>query len=179
MNEQSIQKEKIPMTWINVISVTIPVVIAVLLGIQKKVDIGSWTKFLPHIIGLINTITSITLLTGLYFIKNKQIENHRKAMSFAFLLGFFFLLCYVTYHLTNPSTKFGGEGIVKYFYFFILISHISLSLVVLPFVLRAMFFAQTNQFDRHRKVVKFAYPFWLYVSITGVIAYLMISPYYR
>jgi putative membrane protein len=173
------EKEKSSMTLINVLSVAIPLAVAILLGIRTKVDLGAWTKILPHIIGGINTLTAIILLLGLYFIKNKQIENHRKAMSAAFLLGFLFLVCYITYHLSNPSTSFGGEGFVRYFYFFILISHIGLSLVVLPFVLRAMFFAQTKQFDRHRKTVRFAYPFWLYVSITGVIAYLMISPYYQ
>ena len=172
------EKEKSSMTLINVLSVAIPLVVALLLGIRTKVDLGNWTKILPHFIGGINALTSVVLLAGLYFIKNKQIENHRKAMTLAFFLGFLFLVCYVTYHLSNPSTSFGGEGFAKYFYFFILISHIVLSLVVLPFVLRAMFFAQTKQFDRHRKTVKFAYPLWLYVSITGVIAYLMISPFY-
>ena len=112
------EKEKSSMTLINVLSVAIPLVVALLLGIRTKVDLGNWTKILPHFIGGINALTSVVLLAGLYFIKNKQIENHRKTMTLAFFLGFLFLLCYVTYHLSNPSTSFGGEGFAKYFYFF-------------------------------------------------------------
>jgi putative membrane protein len=173
-----IKQEKQSMTLINVLSVAIPVVVGLLLGIQQKIDIGAWTKVLPHVIGAINTLTSVMLIYGFYLIKQKQIERHRKIMTGAFLLGALFLVCYVLYHLTNTSTKFGGEGAIKYFYYFILISHISLSLVVLPLVLRTYFFAWTKQIERHRKLTKFAFPIWLYVSITGVIAYLMIKPYY-
>lgn len=173
-----LKQEKKSMTFINVISVAIPVVVAILLGIRQKIDIGAWTKVLPHVIGAINTLTSVLLLYGVYLIKQKQIERHRKVMTAAFALGGLFLVCYVLYHLTNPSTSFGGEGFIRYFYYFILISHISLSLVVLPLVLRAYFFAWTKQFDRHRKMTRYAFPIWLYVSITGVIAYLMIKPYY-
>ena len=178
MTTIGIKQEQKSMTFINVLSVAIPVVVAVLLGIRQKVDIGAWTKVLPHVIGAINTITSVLLIYGLYLIKQKQIELHRKVMTGAFTMGALFLICYVLYHLTNPSTKFGGEGFIRYFYYFILISHIGLSLIVLPLVLRAYFFAWTKQFERHRKMTRYAFPIWLYVSITGVIAYLMIKPYY-
>ncbi len=173
-----IKQEQKSMTFINVLSVAIPVVVAILLGIRQKVDIGAWTKFLPHVIGGINTLTSMLLIYGFYLIKQKQIERHRKVMTGAFGLGALFLVCYVLYHLTNPSTTFGGEGVIRYIYYFILVSHISLSLIVLPLVLRAYFFAWTKQFGRHRKMTLYAFPIWLYVSITGVIAYLMIKPYY-
>jgi putative membrane protein len=173
-----VKQEQKSMTFINVLSVAIPVVVALLLGIRQKIDIGAWTKVLPHVIGAINTLTSVMLIYGLYLIKQKQIERHRKIMTGAFMLGALFLVCYVLYHLTNQSTKFGGEGIIKYFYYFILISHISLSLIVLPVVLRTYFFAWTNQIERHRKLTRYAFPIWLYVSITGVIAYVMIKPYY-
>ncbi|CAH0997018.1 hypothetical protein EMA8858_03155 [Emticicia aquatica] len=166
------------MTLINVISVAIPIVVAILLGIRQKIDLGDWTKVLPHLIGVINTITSILLLYGLYLIKQKQVERHKKVMSLAFLMGGLFLICYVMYHLTNPSTTYGGEGVIKYIYYFVLISHILLSLVVLPLVLRAYYFALIKEFDLHRKLTKYAFPIWLYVSVTGVIAYLMIKPYY-
>jgi putative membrane protein len=99
-------------------------------------------------------------------------------MSSAFALGAIFLVCYVTYHLSNPSTRFGGEGAIRYVYYSVLLSHILLSLIVLPLVLRAFMFALTNQITKHRKIARYAFPIWLYVSITGVIAYLMISPYY-
>jgi putative membrane protein len=172
-------REQKSMTLINTLSVVIPVVVAILLGIRQKVDIGAWTKVLPHVIGAINTLTSVLLIYGLILIKQKQIERHRKVMSSAFFLGALFLVCYVLYHLTNPSTKFGGEGFEKYFYYFILISHVGLSFIVLPLVLRAYYFAYTKQFERHKKMTRFAFPIWLYVSITGVIAYLMIKPYYQ
>ncbi len=172
------RQEQKSMTFINVVSVAIPVVVAVLLGIRQKIDIGTWTKVLPHIIGAINTLTSVLLIYGFYLIKQKQIDRHRKVMTMAFGLGGVFLVCYVLYHLTNASTKFEGEGIIRYIYYFTLISHIGLSLIVLPLVLRAYYFAWTRQIERHKKLAKFAFPIWLYVSITGVIAYLMIKPYY-
>jgi putative membrane protein len=178
METLGVKQEQKSMTFINALSVAIPVVVAVLLGIRQKVDIGAWTKVLPHVIGAINTLTSVLLIYGLYLIKQKQIVRHQKVMTGAFGLGALFLVCYVLYHLTNPSTIFGGEGLIRYFYYFILISHISLSLIVLPLVLRAYFFAWTKQIERHRKMTKFAFPIWLYVSITGVVAYLMIKPYY-
>jgi putative membrane protein len=100
-------------------------------------------------------------------------------MKIAFGLGATFLLTYVLYHLSNDSTPFGGIGGIRYVYFFVLISHIILSIVVVPFVLLAMYFALTKQFSRHVRIVRWTFPIWLYVSVTGVIAYLMISPYYQ
>ncbi len=159
---------------INIVSIVIPVVVAVLLGLPNKLDLGAWTKTLPHVIGLINTLTTIALIAGLIFIKSKNVEAHRRSMTAAFALGSVFLVCYVLYHLTNPANRFAGEGFVKYFYLFILITHIGLSLIVLPFVLRAMFYAVTKQFALHKKLVRYAYPVWLYVSLSGVIVYLML-----
>lgn len=172
------KQDKTSMTLINVVSIAVPLVVAILLGVRQKVDLGTWTKVLPHVIGGINTLTSISLIYGFFLIKQRQIERHRKIMTLAFLLGGVFLVCYVLYHLTNPSTSFGGDGFIRYFYYFILISHILLSLVVLPLVLRAYFFAWAGEYGLHRKLTKYAFPIWLYVSITGVIAYLMIKPYY-
>lgn len=159
---------------INVISIAIPIVVAILLAFPNKIDLGNWTKILPHIIGTVNTLTTFALLAGLYFIKQNNIKMHRKAMLTAFSLGGIFLVCYVLYHLTNSANKFSGEGFVRYIYLIILFSHILLSLIVLPFVLRALFYALTKQFEKHRKIVRFAYPIWLYVSVTGVIVYLML-----
>lgn len=171
--------EKRSTVVINLLSIVIPVVVAILLGIRTKVDLGAWTRVLPHAIGGINTLTSILLVIGMIFLKAGKIQLHRYAMTAAFFLGGLFLVCYVTYHLSNPSTAYGGTGFYKNLYYFILISHIALSMVVLPLVLRAFFFAITEQFDRHKRIAKFAFPIWLYVSITGVLVYLMISPYYQ
>ncbi|RAK02182.1 putative membrane protein [Larkinella arboricola] len=164
---------------INVLAVVIPVVVAVLLGIRQKVDLGAWTTYLPHINAVINSLTTGLLLAGLYFIKQKNISAHRNAMLLAFTLGSLFLVSYVLYHLSNDSTPFGGQGIVRPVYYFLLISHIILSVVVVWFVLRAVYFALSGQIAKHKAVVRWAYPIWLYVSITGVIVYFMIAPYYR
>ncbi len=175
----STQQEKSSTFAINILSIAIPIVVAVLLGIRTKVELGAWTSVLPHAIGGINTLTSVLLILGMIFLKAGKIQWHRYAMTAAFVLGGFFLVCYVTYHLSNPSTAYGGTGIYRSLYYFILISHIAFSMVVLPLVLRAFYFAITDQFARHMRVAKFAFPIWLYVSVTGVLVYLMISPYYR
>lgn len=159
---------------INTISIAVPIVVAVLLALPNKLDLGTWTKSLSHVIGAVNTLTTICLILGLIFIKQNKIDLHRLVMLFAFALGGFFLVCYVTYHLTNPANKFNGEGIARYIYLIILFTHILCSLVVLPMVLRALYYALTKQFQKHKKIVKYAYPIWLYVSITGVIVYLML-----
>ncbi|MDZ4848969.1 MAG: DUF420 domain-containing protein [Pirellulaceae bacterium] len=171
--------EKQSTRTINLLSIVIPLVVAVLLGMRTKVDLGAWTAYLPHAIGAINTLTSILLVVGMIYLKAGKIQLHRYCMTTAFCLGGLFLVCYVTYHLSNPSTAYGGTGIMKTLYRSILISHIALSFVVLPLVLRAFYFAISNQFDRHKRIAKFAFPIWLYVSVTGVVVYLMISPYYR
>jgi putative membrane protein len=163
---------------INVLAIAIPVAVAVLLGIRQKIDLGEWTKVLPHVIGVINSLTAVFLLLGYYFVRNNNLTAHRQMMTVAFLLGAVFLVCYILYHVSNESTPFGGEGAIRPIYYFLLISHILLSIVVVWFVLRAVYFGYTNQITQHRKAVKWALPIWLYVSISGVIVYLMISPYY-
>ena len=160
--------------FINVLSVIIPVAVAVMLSFPNKLSLGDWTKSLSHAIGIINSATTVLLIAGLILIKQNKIIYHRIVMTTAFVLGGLFLVCYITYHISNPANKFNGEGFIRYVYFFILITHIGLSLVVLPLVLRAMYFAVTRQFSRHKSVVKYAYPIWLYVSVTGVIVYLML-----
>ncbi|MFC5410583.1 DUF420 domain-containing protein [Larkinella bovis] len=164
---------------INILAIVIPVVVALLLGIRQKVDLGSWTTYLPHINAVINSATAVLLLIGLYFIKQKNVSAHRNVMLMAFTLGFIFLVSYVLYHLSNDSTSFGGQGMIRPVYYFLLISHIGLSVVVVWFVLRAVYFALSGQIARHRAVVKWAYPIWLYVSITGVVVYWLIAPYYQ
>lgn len=145
-----------------------------MLSFPNKLNLGEWTKSLSHAIGIINSLTTIVLLCGLVFITQSKVKLHRIAMTTAFVLGSLFLVCYIAYHISNPANKFYGEGIVRYVYFFVLISHIALSFIVLPLVLRAMYFAVTKQFVRHKKIVKYAYPIWLYVSASGVAVYFML-----
>ena len=159
---------------INAISIVIPVVVAILLALPNKLELGAWTKNLPHAIGFINTLTTFALILGLIFIKKGKIKAHRAMMSISVGLGAVFLVCYVTYHLSNTANRFGGAGVIRYFYLFTLATHVGLSLVVLPLVLRAFVYAVTGQFDRHRRIARFAYPIWLYVSVTGVVVYLML-----
>lgn len=164
---------------INVLSIAIPVAVALLIGIRTKIDLGSWTKALPHVIGVVNTLTTVSLLMGLYFIKKRQIDAHKTAMLIAFALGSAFLILYILYHISNPSTSFGGTGVIKFIYLFLLISHIVLSIGVVRFVLLALHYAFANDYENHKKIVRLAYPVWLYVSTSGVVVYLMISPYYQ
>jgi putative membrane protein len=166
--------------WIIVISVLIPVVVALLLFMPTRLNLGAdFVYFLPHLNGVINTATSIALLAGYFFIGKKNIALHRASMSTAFILGSIFLVSYVVYHASAESTIFGGEGIIRGVYYFLLITHIILAAVVVPFVLFAFYFALSGKIDKHKKIVKYTFPIWLYVSVTGVIVYLMISPYYN
>jgi len=162
------------------VSVLIPLGVAVLLFIPFRANLNQeWVKFLPHFNGVINSATVFILLLGLYFIRRKQVANHKASMTGAFILGVIFLFSYVIYHATVPNTSYGGEGFIRYIYYFLLITHILFSIVVVPFVLFAFYFALSNNIDRHKKLVKYTYPIWMYVSVTGVIVYLMISPYYK
>jgi len=163
---------------INTLAIAIPLAVAVLLGIRQKVDLGNWTTYLPHLNAVINSLTAGLLLAGLYFIRQRNVLAHKRTMLVAFTLGSVFLVSYVLYHLTNESTPFGGQGWIRPVYYFLLVSHIVLSVVVVWFVLRAVYFALTNQFVKHKATVKWAYPIWLYVSITGVVVYFLIKPYY-
>lgn len=177
-NAARLENQKSSKIFINAVSVVVPLVVAVLLSFPNKLDLGGWTKNLAHVIGAVNSLTTVTLILGLVFIKLKKVKLHQLMMTISFALGGVFLVCYVLYHLTNPANKFNGEGAVRYVYFFVLITHVGLSLVVLPFVLRAMFYAVKKQFSNHRKIVRYAYPVWLYVSITGVTVYLMLYHFF-
>ncbi|WP_339869148.1 DUF420 domain-containing protein [uncultured Algoriphagus sp.] len=165
--------------WIIAISVIIPVAVAVLIFMPTKIDLGSeWVYFLPHLNAVMNTAATVALIAGLVFIKNGNIPYHRASMTTAFVLGAIFLVSYVIYHAAAESTSFGGEGSIRSIYYFLLITHIILAAVALFPILFAYYYGYTDQRVKHRKVVKFAYPIWLYVTVTGVIVYLMISPYY-
>jgi putative membrane protein len=163
-----------------IVSILIPAVVAVLLYLPKGSPgtASSWIYTLPSYNAIINTLTAVLLILGVYFVKQGQVKLHKASMIGAFILGSVFLVFYVIYHSNAESTKFGGEGIIKIVYFFFLITHILLAFIVVPLVLSAIYFAVTEKLEQHRKIVKYTFPVWLYVSVTGVIVYLMISPYY-
>lgn len=166
--------------FIVVVSIVIPVVVAILFGVKLK-DFGYDVEplsFLPPIYASINGLTAVVLIAAVLAIKNGKRKLHERLMTTAIGLSVAFLVMYVAYHMTSDSTKFGGEGIIRPIYFFILISHILLSIAVIPLVLISYVRALANKFDKHKKIVKITFPIWLYVAVTGVIVYLMISPYY-
>jgi len=163
-----------------VVSILVPVLVAFLLFMPQKLDVGQeWVYFLPHLNAVINTAASVALILGLVFIKNNKIKHHRTAMTTAFSLGVIFMISYVIYHASAESTSFGGEGVIRNIYYFLLLTHIVLAAVALFPILLAYYYGYTGNYVRHRKIVRYAYPIWLYVSISGVLVYLMIRPYYN
>lgn len=166
--------------WIIVLSIVIPVAVAILFGVKLK-DFGYDVKplsFLPPIYATINGITAVLLMTAVWAVKNGKLKLHENLMKCAIGCSVAFLVMYVAYHMTADSTPYGGEGVIKYVYFFILLTHILLSIIIIPFVLITYVRALAQRFDKHRKLARITYPMWLYVAVTGVIVYLMISPYY-
>lgn len=157
-----------------VVSIVIPIAVAALFGIRVE---GIDFSFLPPFYAGINGLTAILLVSALIAIKSKNMLLHQRLIQTCLVLSLLFLLCYVAYHMTSDSTPYGGN--LKGLYYFILISHIVLSIAVIPLVLFTYLFAWEGKFDKHKKWTRFAFPIWLYVAVTGVIVYLMISPYYK
>ena len=163
--------------------VTLSVVVfavVVLLGEFKllNVELG----FDPHIFAkvnaYINSIVAILLVYGLVLVKQKKFTQHRNVMLVAFGFSSLFLVSYILHHLFTADTHFGGSGAIRYFYFPLLITHIFLAATILPFILLTTYRGLTSDFAAHRKIAKITYPIWLYVSVSGVIVYLLIAPYY-
>ena len=182
-----------------IVSILVPIVVALLLFLKWDLDklifdlrspnfepiiliedlpIAKPLKFLPPIYATINGITAIILVMAVYYIKRGKRNIHENLIKICIALSLCFLVMYIAYHITSDPTSFGGEGAIKYIYYFILISHILLSITVIPFVLFSYIRAITGDFERHRKIAKITFPIWLYVAVTGVIVYIMISPYY-
>lgn len=164
-------------TWLIVLlSLAIPGLVT-LLFYTEKIE-GYDFSFLPNTYALTNGITALLLIFAVVAIKNKNVILHRRLMTACIALSVYFLLAYVVYHATTPSTKFGGEGAARTIYLIILASHILLSIVTVPLVLITYVRALNKKFDKHKRIARITFPIWLYVAITGVVIYLMISPYY-
>ncbi len=174
--ENTITTSKKYNVWIWIISIAIPVAVAVLFTI--KIPGVERLGFLPPIYATINGMTAILLIIAVFQIRKGNRKAHERLMKTAIIFSVLFLVMYVAYHMTSESTTYGGEGMLKYVYYFILLTHILLSIVVIPFVLITYVRAISGQFYQHRKIARITYPLWLYVAVTGVIVYLMISPYY-
>lgn len=180
--------------FIIVVSILIPVVVAILFMVKLK-DFGIQVEpfsFLPPIYAGINALTAVVLVVAVMAIKNGNRKLHEKLMTFAICLSVLFLVMYVAYHMSADSTKYGdinADGILSddetaevgstlYVYRFILLTHILLSVAIIPMVLTTYVRALAERFDRHKKIAKITFPLWLYVAVTGVVVYWMISPYY-
>ena len=158
------------------LSVTMPLVVASLFGIRIETDFDF--SFLPKVYATINFFTFIILTLALVAIKNKNRKRHEKLVKTALLTTTLFLVLYILYHITSDTTVYRGAGALKYIYYFILITHISLSVIVIPLVLISLGWAMDDNFVKHRKIARIAMPIWMYVALSGVVVYLLISPYY-
>lgn len=178
MNQNSVAQKY--NKWIVLLSVLIPVAVAVLFKVKLK-DFGievTPLRFLPPIYATVNGITAVLLVWAVMAIKKGNRKLHENLMKTAIGCSLAFLVMYIAYHMTTDSTSYGGNGIMRYVYFFILLTHILLSIAVIPLVLITYVRTLSERFDQHKKIAKITFPIWLYVAITGVIVYLMISPYY-
>lgn len=178
--EQQLAAEKKYTIWIWVLSIAIPLVVAVLFSVNLH-DLGYDVKplsFLPPIYATINGITAVLLIMAVQAIKKGNQTLHERLIKVCIGCSVAFLAMYVAYHMTSVETKFGGEGALRFVYFFILITHILLSIIIIPFVLVTFVRGISGSYQRHKKLARITYPMWLYVAVTGVIVYLMIAPYY-
>ena len=177
MKEQSVSDpSKKYSKLITVVSILIPVVVAVLFTVRLP-NVAP-LDFLSPIYASINALTALILVVAYVAIRKKKIKLHESLMKTAIALSLVFLVMYVAYHMTSDPTPFGGEGMVKYIYYFILISHIILSIGIIPMVLITYVRAISKRFTDHKKISVITFPIWLYIAITGVVVYLMIAPYY-
>lgn len=173
ISESKVKRFKLLIT---IASVAIPLVVAVLFKVKIE---GVDLSFLPPFYAGINGLTAILLVWALIAIKGGKRKLHENIIKVCLVLSLLFLACYVAYHMTSDSTEYGGSGAAKYIYFFILISHIILSIAVVPLVLRSYLLAWQREFEKHKKWTKITWPLWFYVAVTGVVVYLMISPFYK
>ena len=172
ISESKVKRFKVLIT---IASIAIPVVVAALFKVKIE---GVDLSFLPPVYAGINGLTAILLVAALLTIRKGKRKIHDRLINVCMVLSLLFLVCYVAYHMTSDPTPYGGAGALKYMYYFILISHVILSIAVVPMVLRSYLFAWEGKFEKHRKWTKITWPLWFYVAVTGVIVYVMIAPYY-
>ncbi len=164
--------------FIFLVSVIVFAAVAFLNKVELKVNLGFDRHIFARINALINTFVALLLLGGLYAAKDKRYSTHKKLMSWAIGLSAMFLVSYICHHLFTGETSYGGSGLIKLVYYFILITHIALAGIILPFILFTAYRALIGEYPKHKKLARITWPLWLYVAVTGVIVYLMISPYY-
>lgn len=170
-------KEK-KLNLIATITSVVVLALVILMRRPEKLDLGIDFHFLPPIHASLNAMAAVALILALYFIKNGNRKAHQNSIYAAMAFSALFLLSYVLYHSTTPETKFGGTGAIRTVYFVLLITHVILAALILPFIFFTFNRAYTGQFERHKKMARWVYPLWLYVAISGPICYLMLKPYY-
>ena len=163
------------------ISLAVPAVVTLLKVLPDEYRPNAlFAQYLPRLNAILNSLVAICLAAGYYFIRVKKNKGtHQVFMFSAFVLSALFLISYVVYHTVMPSTPYEGEGFMKGLYYFILITHIVLAAVILPMILYTIYFSTTGNFARHRRIARITWPLWMYVAVTGVLVYLMISPFYK
>ena len=179
MPKPVIAKNDTTVKWlIGIVSVVVFGVVAAL----PQIHLGIQLPFNPHIFAsfnaIINSTVSLLLVLAVVLVKQKNYEAHKKVMLAAIVLSSLFLVSYIAHHLFAGETKFGGEGAIRIFYLVLLTTHIILAAIILPVVLFTAYRSLTGEYAKHKKIARYTFPLWLYVSVTGVIVYLMISPYY-
>lgn len=172
------KNDKIARLFIFTVSVVIFIAIAILSKVKLDVHLGFNVHVFAKLNAIINSAVSILLIAAYIAVRTKNYIAHRNLMYGAICLSMLFLISYISHHLLAGDTKFGGEGVIRYFYFFILITHIFLAAIILPFILFTAYRALTGEFAKHKKIARYTLPLWLYVSITGVLVYILIAPYY-
>jgi putative membrane protein len=160
------------------VSFVVFAVVALLSRVQLKVDLGFDVHIFALANAVINSIVTVLLIWAMVAIRQKSYELHKKLMLFAMFLSILFLVSYIAHHLLAGETKYGGDGTLKTIYYIILATHIPLAAVILPFILFTAYRSLIGEFDKHKKLARYTWPLWLYVSITGVLVYIFISPYY-
>jgi putative membrane protein len=192
-NELQLSRDRFYLRWIVAISVAVFLLVLLLSRLPKAENIPSFVPYLPKLNAVLNGTCSIILLISYYFIRRKKVTIHRRLNLTAVTLSTIFLLSYVTFHSFGVETRYGDlnhdgtvdaiekadAGVLRPIYLTLLSSHILLAAIVLPLVLVSLYRGLTNQVRLHRKITRWSYPIWLYVTISGVLVYLMISPYYN
>lgn len=179
MLQPSIQKNDNQAKWlIGIASVTVFVAVAVLSKVRLAISLGFNVHIFATVNAYINAVVSILLVAALIAVKQKKYVLHKNIMLTAIILSSIFLISYICHHLLAAETKFDGQGALRYVYYFILATHIILAAIILPFILFTAYRALTGEWLMHKKIARHTWPLWLYVSITGVLVYVLISPYY-
>ncbi len=179
---RTVEQNKALEKRLNIAAILTSVLVLALVGFMRrpeKLDLGIDFSFLPPIHASLNTMAAVALVVALYFIKQKNMIAHRNSIYVAMVCSALFLISYVLYHSTTPETRYGGVGIMRTLYFILLITHVILAGLILPFIFFTFNRAFTGQYERHKKMARWVYPLWLYVAISGPICYLMLKPYYK